>query len=498
MSSQARVLVVDDEPVVTHSCRRILAQQGYGVETAGNGHDGLSRARSKHFDLVVTDLRMPDLGGMELLHTLKKEQPQTPVIVITGYGTASSVAEATSLGAFAYLHKPFTPSEMTDAVVGALSEVEAEPARAFGGILVPSDLSPGAEEALPWAELLSARLGAPVGMAYSVPLPAAVADSRPVSRSDADSLYHLSERTQEVKRRMADIALGALHSSKAKIELAHALDPSWGIIDCAKDGNYDLIAMATHARTGLARLLLGSETAKVVRNSPVPVLCVGQRRDRTRREPHLKRVLCLTDLTERSASSLRLAFSLGKTFGAELDVLHVTQGGKERHRKGDGLGRGTGNALREELASFVGRLNTGDRPVSCHLKQGRLKKCVQRFAALRQADLIVMAGDERHALSPHGSSSCAMSLVHHCVCPVLVCPPDYSLRTEDAPGRVKRMPEPGSESHGQQPRPLQEREEQRPATQVGRPVNPGYPECFPPELEPYMRGTQTDPPARRD
>lgn len=116
MVAARKILVVDDEPVVTGGCLRILTAEGDQVETAESGQEGLNRALSEHFDVVMTDLKMPDLDGMELVRTLRGERPETAIIVITGYGSVDSAVEAIKLGVSDYIEKPFTPEEIIEAI----------------------------------------------------------------------------------------------------------------------------------------------------------------------------------------------------------------------------------------------------------------------------------------------------------------------------------------------------------------------------------------------
>ena len=129
MYTERRVLVVDDEPVVTKSCRRVLTEAGYHVDTSESGQEGMSRALAEDFDLVVTDLKMPDLDGMDLVRTLRSARPNTAIVVITGYGTIASAVEATKMGVADYVEKPFTPEEIARAAQRALatSPDSAEP-----------------------------------------------------------------------------------------------------------------------------------------------------------------------------------------------------------------------------------------------------------------------------------------------------------------------------------------------------------------------------------
>ena len=127
MYSDRRVLVVDDEPVVTKSCRRVLTDAGFHVDTSQSGREGMSRALAEDFDLVVTDLKMPDLDGMEVLRTLRSERPNTAIVIITGYGTVPSAVEATKAGVSDYVEKPFTPEEIAQAAHRALATPPSTP-----------------------------------------------------------------------------------------------------------------------------------------------------------------------------------------------------------------------------------------------------------------------------------------------------------------------------------------------------------------------------------
>lgn len=119
-------LVVDDEPVVTRGCRRVLSEAGYEVDTAESGREGMRRALEKNFDLVMTDLKMPDLDGMELVRTLRSQRPATAVVIITGYGTIPSAVEAIRIGVADYLEKPFSPEQLTEAAERAVAAPRAE------------------------------------------------------------------------------------------------------------------------------------------------------------------------------------------------------------------------------------------------------------------------------------------------------------------------------------------------------------------------------------
>lgn len=117
-----RILVVDDELNICQSCEKILAKVNYEVKFALSGYDALRMMEAEPFDIVITDLKMSSLGGMEVLHRVKESWPDTPVIVITGYASVSSAIEVMKMGALDYLPKPFTPDELRAIVRQAENE----------------------------------------------------------------------------------------------------------------------------------------------------------------------------------------------------------------------------------------------------------------------------------------------------------------------------------------------------------------------------------------
>jgi DNA-binding NtrC family response regulator len=119
-----RILVVDDELNICQSCAKVLTRMDYEVDYALNGYDALKKMAAKPFDVILTDLKMSSLGGMEVLRRVKESNPDTPVIVMTGYASVSSAVEVMKMGALDYLPKPFTPDELRAIVRQALSERE--------------------------------------------------------------------------------------------------------------------------------------------------------------------------------------------------------------------------------------------------------------------------------------------------------------------------------------------------------------------------------------
>jgi len=103
---KARILIVDDEATIRDTLCTVLKEEGFDAESAENGRAALEKIQQNNYDLVITDLRMPEMDGLELLKAVKLNSPQTSVIIITAYGSMESAIEALRLGAFDYLIKP--------------------------------------------------------------------------------------------------------------------------------------------------------------------------------------------------------------------------------------------------------------------------------------------------------------------------------------------------------------------------------------------------------
>ncbi len=115
-----RILVADDDAVIREGLRRILTTEGYEVETVSNGRAALERLGEQMFKLLVTDLKMPGMSGLEVLQSLRTFQPELPVVLITGYAAIDNAVEAMKNGATDYLSKPFANEELISKVKNAI------------------------------------------------------------------------------------------------------------------------------------------------------------------------------------------------------------------------------------------------------------------------------------------------------------------------------------------------------------------------------------------
>jgi len=111
---KARILCVDDEDVILDSFRKILVLDGYSVDTVNSGAEALNLIKSHHYDFVFTDLKMPEMDGVEVTKSVKYLRPDIDVIIITGYATVETAVECMKLGAMDYVQKPFTEDELLE------------------------------------------------------------------------------------------------------------------------------------------------------------------------------------------------------------------------------------------------------------------------------------------------------------------------------------------------------------------------------------------------
>ncbi len=114
-----KILVIDDEAIVRKSCERTLIPEGYDVRVATSGKEGIELMEKEAFSLVLLDLKMPDMDGIDVLNKINTTWPDIKVVMITGYSTVETAVQALRLGAYNFIEKPFTP----DTLLGAVKEV---------------------------------------------------------------------------------------------------------------------------------------------------------------------------------------------------------------------------------------------------------------------------------------------------------------------------------------------------------------------------------------
>jgi YesN/AraC family two-component response regulator len=124
-TTKGSILLVDDAPEFRQACTALLADWGYAVFEATCGEDALLQTESTDFDIILLDLKMPGMGGMECLRRLKENECTAEIIILTGYGTVSAAVEAIKKGAYEFVEKPFAPRELVAKIEDARARQEA-------------------------------------------------------------------------------------------------------------------------------------------------------------------------------------------------------------------------------------------------------------------------------------------------------------------------------------------------------------------------------------
>jgi len=121
MSDDMKILVVDDEPVIIRSCEAVLRAEGYNVEGTLSGKEAILKMEQTPYELVITDLKMPEVDGITLIKWIKQNRPDTGIVIITGYPSQDTIKEALDVGIIDYVPKPFTPAVLTDVTQRAVA-----------------------------------------------------------------------------------------------------------------------------------------------------------------------------------------------------------------------------------------------------------------------------------------------------------------------------------------------------------------------------------------
>ncbi len=126
MDEGISILILDDEPIVCNRLKVALEKMGYEVETYTDSVAALQRLEEKDFDIVVTDLKMENVDGIQILGAAKKKSPKTEVIIITGFATSEAAKEALKKGAFDFIAKPFRLEDLRNVIIQATEKLQKQ------------------------------------------------------------------------------------------------------------------------------------------------------------------------------------------------------------------------------------------------------------------------------------------------------------------------------------------------------------------------------------
>jgi DNA-binding NtrC family response regulator len=114
--ANVKTLIVDDDPIVLDSCKRVLEAEGFEVCLVPSADQALEVMKNNTFDILLIDVKMPERDGMYLMRAVKKQWPEVPIVVMSGYPTPETIAEGLQSGAEEFIAKPFTPDEFLEIV----------------------------------------------------------------------------------------------------------------------------------------------------------------------------------------------------------------------------------------------------------------------------------------------------------------------------------------------------------------------------------------------
>ena len=124
-NKKVKILALDDEKIVLESVSRILEEENYQVKTCRNGEEALETLKEGGFDILITDLKMPGMDGLQAMESMLEIDPDLSIIMFTAYSTVDSAVKAMKMGAVDYIRKPFTPDQLTDLVTKIMNDRKA-------------------------------------------------------------------------------------------------------------------------------------------------------------------------------------------------------------------------------------------------------------------------------------------------------------------------------------------------------------------------------------
>lgn len=125
MAAQPKILIVDDEERFRTTMCKLLTVRGLEAVTAGSGPEAIEKLRQNQYDVVILDVRMPEMGGVEVLSEIKKIDPRLEVIIMTGYASVDTAKEIMKLGAYDYVLKPYSIEELMEKIEGAFDRKQS-------------------------------------------------------------------------------------------------------------------------------------------------------------------------------------------------------------------------------------------------------------------------------------------------------------------------------------------------------------------------------------
>jgi len=267
-----RILVVDDELIVRDSIKEWLEDEGYTVDMAASGPEALDKLSTQPYHLMLTDIKMPGMDGVELLKRAHKSFPDLTVIMMTAYATVETAIEALKIGALDYLLKPFDPEILVDKVFQVYQDFEAirSVKVTFSNIVLATDFSERAQHAFDFASRMTRRYQAKLHLFHVVPV---IHDENVLMIDQANIENSIDDAKERMKNKYGSELEGVVEYSFESWEGR----PYVEILKFARWKNADLIIMAHHSKEiDPEKALLGSNAVRVSLSAACPTISINR------------------------------------------------------------------------------------------------------------------------------------------------------------------------------------------------------------------------------
>ncbi len=266
------ILVVDDELIVRDSIKEWLEDEGFAVEMAASGQEALDKLATKPYHLMLTDIKMPGMDGVELLKRAHKPFPDLTVVMMTAYATVETAIEAMKVGALDYLLKPFDPEILVDKVFEVYEDFEATRSVkvTFSNIVLATDFSEPAHHAFDFAFRMTQYYQAKLHIFHVIPV---AHDEDALILDQTDIEKSIKDAQEKMKNKYGSELEGVVEYSFESWEGR----PYVEILKFARWRNADLIIMAHHSKEiDPEKALLGSNVVRVALSATCPTISINR------------------------------------------------------------------------------------------------------------------------------------------------------------------------------------------------------------------------------
>ncbi len=267
-----QILVVDDELVIRDSLKEWLEDESYSVDTAASGQEALDKLATKPYHLMLTDIKMPGMDGVQLLRRAHKSFPDLTVVMMTAYATVDTAVEAMKIGALDYLLKPFDAEVMVDKVFAIYQEFEATRSVnvTFSNIVLATDFSEQANHTFDLASRMVQFYEAKLNIFHVLPIGDGendlVIDQIEIEKNIKDAIERMQEKYGSELEGIAEYSCESWEGT-----------PYVEILKFARWRNADLIIMAHHSREMDAeKAFLGSNVVRVALSATCPTISINR------------------------------------------------------------------------------------------------------------------------------------------------------------------------------------------------------------------------------